>query len=103
MKDLRTAQIIVRKIDAEYRTSLNSVKWNDIYQFETEIVEDLKQIHIPAKEEIYTISKLYKGYEYIHSFAKQAQSGKTLSDKQIAQCKRLALEIKKAKAIKDCF
>ena len=91
MKDLRSAQIIVRKIDAEYRTNLNSVKWNNVYKSETEIVEDLKQVHIPAKEEIYTISNLYKGYEYIHSFAKQVQNGKILSDKQMAQCKRLAL------------
>lgn len=49
------------------------------------------------------VYRLYKGYEYIHSFAKQVQNGKTLSEKQIRQCKRLALEIKKAASIKDCY
>ncbi len=102
MKNLRNAQIIVKKIDAKYN-SLDSVSWNKIYNSETEIVEDLKQIHIPDKSEPLAVYRLYKGYEYIHSFAKQVQNEKTLSEKQLKQCKRLALEIKKAVAIKDCY
>lgn len=101
MIDLRNAQIAVRKIEAEFCKNFNSIKWNEIYQSEDEIVEDLKQIHIPKKEDLYKIGGLYKGYEYIHSFAKQVQSGKTLSDKQMTQCKKLAFEIKKAVTIKD--
>lgn len=103
MRDLRTAQVIIRKIDAEYRKNLSPVKWNDVYRLESEIAEDLKNIHIPTKEEWFGTNTLYKGYEYIHSFAKQVQSGKSLSEKQMVQCKRLALDIKKAAAIKDCY
>ena len=103
MKELRKAQVIVRKIDAEYNKNLDSVSWNTVYNSESEIMEDLKQIHIPDKNEPLAVYRLYKGYEYIHSFAKQIQNGKTLSEKQIRQCKRLALEIKKAVSIKDCY
>mgnify|MGYP003289337787 CR=1 FL=1 len=105
MKNLRQAQVIVKKIDAKYNVFGNekSVKWNQIYQSEAEILNDLKQIHIPESKELYLVGKLYKGYNYIHSFAKQVQNGKVLSDKQMTQCKRLALEIKKAVSIKDCF
>lgn len=102
MKNLRDAQVIVKKIDAKYN-SLDSVSWNTIYNSESEIMEDLKQIHIPDKNEPLAVYRLYKGYEYIHSFAKQIQNGKTLSEKQVRQCKRLALEIKKAASIKDCY
>lgn len=102
MRNLRQAQSIIRKIDSKYNNGLNSVKWNDIYNSEDEMVEDLKNIHVPVNNE-FPLVHLYGGYEYIHSFAKQVQNGKILSEKQIRQCKRLALEIKKAVSIKDCY
>lgn len=103
MKDFRQAQIIVKQLEAEYRKTLSPIKWNTVYNSEAEITEDLKRIHIPEKAETYLVSKLYSGYEYIHSFAKWVQSGKPLTEKQMRQCKRLALEIKKAAAIADCY
>lgn len=103
MKDLRKAQVIARKIDSKYRTNLNPVKWTTVYNSEAEIVEDLKKIHIPGKDEPLAVYRLYGGYEYIHSFARWVQNGKILTEKQMKQCKRLALEIKKAAAIADCY
>lgn len=103
MLDLRKAQVVTRKIDFEYQSQIKTVKWTEIYNSESEILEDLKVIHIPNKEESHRIYTLYKGYEFIHSFAKQVQNGKSLTEKQMIQCKRLALEIKKAASIKDCY
>lgn len=103
MLDFRKAQTITRKIDFDYQYPVKKIKWTEIYKSKTEILEDLKEIHIPSNGEMLYISRLYKGYEYIHSFARQIQSGKSLTEKQLTQCKRLALEIKKAYEIKDCF
>lgn len=100
--DLRKAQCTVQKVANQY-ASVFSVKWNDIYKTEEDIVNDLKLIHVPDEKDMRNISYLYKGYDFIHSFAKQVQAGKTLSGKQMTQCKRLALEIKKAVSIRDCF
>lgn len=103
MKDLRKAQVIVGQIDSKYRTNLNPVKWSTVYNSEAEIVEDLKKIRIPEKGEPMAVYRLYSGYEYIHSFARWVQNGKPPTEKQMRQCKRLALEIKKAAAIADCY
>lgn len=103
MKDLRKAQVIVGQIDSKYKTSLNPVKWDTVYNSESEIVEDLKKIRIPDKGEPMAVYRLYAGYEYIHSFARWVQNGKPLTEKQMKQCKRLALEIKKAAAIADYY
>lgn len=104
MRKLREAQTIINGINEKYNNAIKAVKWNDIYNSTDEIIEELKQIHIPnIKNEWLGINPLYKGYEYIHSFAKQVQSGKTLSEKQLAQCKRLAKEIKKAYEIRNCY
>lgn len=72
-------------------------KWTDIYDSENEIINDLKLVD----EEVFmktfnAFAPWYKGYEFIHSFSKQIAQGKTLSPKQMTQCKRLASEIKKA-------
>lgn len=101
--DSRKAQVIVRKINDQYRNNLNSIKWTTVYDSEAEIVEDLKKIHIPTNGEVNAVYRLYSGYEYIHSFARWVQNGKPLTEKQMKQCKRLALEIKKAAAIADCY
>jgi hypothetical protein len=101
--DIRRAQIIIRKVEGEYVKRIDSVKWNQIYSAEKEIVDDLKNVHIPDANDWYGIAALYKGYEYIHSFARQVQAGKELTEKQMRQCKRLALEIKKAASIKECY
>lgn len=103
IKDINKARKIIMEIDFKYNSESKKIKWNDIYNSINEILEDLEHIHIPKKMPYLGMSPLYKGYEYINSFAKQVQNGKTLSEKQITQCKRLALEIKKAYSIKDCY
>lgn len=97
--NLRKAQILCSKIDAQY--GINGTKWNDVYSSEQELLDDLKNIYIP-KNKTAPVGT-FKGYEYIYSFAYYVQKGWELSDKQIRQAKRLAKEIKKASMIAECY
>lgn len=101
--NLNKAQMITQKTDGEFRKNVMGVKWTDVYKSESEIIEDLKKVHIPEEQELWMHINLYSGWSYIHSFARAVQSGKELTDKQMTQCKRLALEIKKAARIADCY
>lgn len=104
MFNLRQAQIISRNIENQYRNMFDkTVKWTEIYNSESAIVDDLKNIHVPENKDITKVMYLYSGYEYIHNFAKLIQNNKALTEKQMIQCKRLALEIKKAWSIKNCW
>ena len=103
MFDLRKAQVISRKVQFNYKKTIDNVKWSEIYTSEQEIIEDLKKIHIPKDSELSLLRNIYSGYEFIHSFSKQVKSGEALSEKQMIQCKRLSLEIKKAVSIVDCW
>lgn len=79
---------------------LKSYKWTDIYESESEMLKELSEVDIKiGKCMTNRIAPYYRGYEFIHSFAKQLQEGKTLSQKQITQCKRLASQIKKANIV----
>ena len=93
---LRQAQLICSEIDRNFYF-YNRVKWTDVFKDEKELLQALSEIYIPKGRTAppYT----FKGYAYIYSFAYYVQKGWTLSTKQITQCKRLALEIKKAKEI----
>jgi len=99
--NIRKAQTICRKIDAQYERLGESVAWEDVYDSEQEMIDDLKKVYIPKNRVAPTLT--FKGYEYIYSFAYYVQKGWTLSDKQLRQCKRLAKEIKKASAIVECY
>ena len=75
-------------------------KWSDIYESEDALVAELVHIDAEIGEDVINpVAPFYKGYEFIHSFAKQLQRGKDLSDKQMIQAKRLAKEIKKASIV----
>lgn len=89
------AQITCREIDA--RKGLKPVKWNNVFKNENEIVEALKQVYIPRNRTAPPFT--FIGYAYIYSFAFYVQKGWELSKKQMEQCKRIAIEIKKAAAI----
>ena len=95
---LNNAQAICNELDSKYG-NVKETSWNTIYSSEEEIVDDLKKIYIPKKRVAPPFT--FRGYEYIYSFAFYAQKGWTLSEKQMLQCKRLALEIKKAASIAD--
>lgn len=98
------ARRIIAKIDYEYQPQIREIKWNTVYNTVSDMVNDLKKVHVFTKKEIANFPLyLYKGYEFINGFADQVQQGKELSAKQITQCKRLALEIKKAAMCADCF
>ena len=104
--DITTAKRLSYDTKFKYVKGIDTVKWTDVYTSEQEIIDDLKQVHIPTSAELETITAygpLYTGYEYIHSFAKTVQSGKELTKKQLTQCKRLAVEIKRAVAIRECY
>lgn len=105
MKNLDKAQKISYDVYQKYSNNIKQLKWTDVYNSEQEIINDLKEVYIPNKKEEAALVYIpfYKGYEYIHSFAKQVQNGKTLTEKQIVQCKRMALNIKIAWSIRDCW
>lgn len=98
---LSQAQKICQEIEAEYAVKRlqNGVKWTDVFSAEQEMLSALGKIYIPKNRTapVYT----FKGYKYIYSFAYYVQQGQALSDKQIKQCKRLAVEIRKAAAIAE--
>ena len=77
MKNINRADLYVK-----------GLKWNEIYDNEEELVNDL------MKSDDY-IKKYTKGYVYLESFKKQVASGKTLSPKQMTQLKRLSIEVYK--------
>lgn len=95
---LHQAQMTCNQIDSDFYF-FDRVKWTDVFKSEDELIQALKAIYIPKNRTapFYT----FKGYAYIYSFAYYVQKGWMLSAKQITQCKRLALEIKKAAAIAD--
>ena len=99
--NLVQAQKKCQEIEAKYaiKRLQGSIKWNDVFESEQEILESLEKIYIPKSRiaPAYT----FKGYELIYSYAYYVQRGWKLSDKQITQCKRLAVEIKKAAEIAE--
>lgn len=96
---LSEAQRKCREIEAQYGGNIKSCSWSEIYNCEEEMIADLSKVYVPKNRTApqYT----FIGYEYIYSFATQLQNGKSLSEKQITQCKRMAIQIKKAAAIAD--
>lgn len=87
---------IAVKIRGQYR---GQIKWTDIYPTEEALLADLERITIPSDRTAPV--NTFRGYEYIYSFAFYLQKGWKLSEKQVKQAKRLALEIKIASAIEE--
>lgn len=99
---INEAMRICSKIEGDFerkRLAGKKVKWDEIYSTEAEIISVLEKIYIPKNRK--APYGTFKGYEYIYSFAYFVQNGKTLSEAQMKQAKRLATEIKKAEAIAD--
>lgn len=70
---------------------LNSkVPYTKYFESEEEMIETLKLI-IPEK-----VGQHIQGFAYIKGFAKTVREGKTLTEKQVRQCKRVASQIKLA-------
>ena len=98
---LKKKKKICQEIEAEYaiKRLSNSIKWTDVFSTEQEMLSALGKIYIPKSRTAPAYT--FKGYELIYSYAYYVQKGWTLSDKQITQCKRLAVEIKKVAAIAE--
>lgn len=95
--ELREAQTICNNIRDKFSHNINGTKWNDVFNSEDEIVDALKKVYIP-KDRVAPCGT-FTGYEYIYSFAFYVKKGWKLSEKQMRQCKRLAVEILKASMI----
>lgn len=98
---LKQAQSICNKIESEavQANNFGQIRWQTVYGSEDEIVADLAKIYIPENRTAPAYT--FRGYEFIYSFACYVKKGWTLSKKQMEQCKRLAVEIKKAAAIAE--
>lgn len=73
------------------RCGLKKVSWNSIYDSEDELLKDL--FHEKIIVENAPHHKLCRGYEYIKGFRNYYKKNGCLSEKQMAQLKRLASEI----------
>ena len=83
---------IENKITEVDRTkTLNSkVPYTKYFESEEEMIETLKLV-IPER-----VGEHIKGFGYVRGFAKTVRDGKTLTKKQVTQCKRVASQIKLA-------
>ena len=71
--------------------------WNDIYNNEQELLDDMMQTWSNINKVPYKVSynALVRGYEYIESFKRYYLKNGKLTDKQMTQLKRMASEIYK--------
>lgn len=70
-----------------YKFNFGTVKWNEMFDSEAELIKYLKKIDIEKFKDN------CKGYYYIEGFQKELNEGKELSAKQLTQLKRLAKEV----------
>ena len=71
-------------------SGLKSLKWNEIYDDEQELIYDMMKVNTDANQPSY---KVVRGYEFISRFQNRINKGMELSDKQMTQLKRLASNI----------
>lgn len=64
-----------------------TVKWNQMFESEAELIEHVKTI------DIVKFKKNQNGFEFIEGFQKALASGRELSKPQITQLKRLAKQV----------
>jgi len=69
-------------------SGLRKCSWNELYDNETELLNDLMRINLNTYR-----FKLPMGTEYIKSFQQRLRCNQTLTEKQMIQLKRLASEI----------
>ena len=96
IKDIQELKQLKHRIEFNNATK-SRVSWKTYFESEKEIIKTLELITTEIKFEDYI-----NGYEYINSFSRQVRQGKTLTKKQLTQCKRLASQIKRA-YVRECF
>lgn len=74
------------------RCGLKTVSWNDIYDSEDELLKDMfhEKIIVDDNSPHY---QFCRGYQYIRGFRSYYMKNGCLTEKQMAQLKRLASEI----------
>ena len=75
------------------RAGLKKCKWDEIYDTEQELINDLFSEKILTDEDTNFQYKICKGYDFIKGFKKYYKKNGTLTEKQLTQLKRLASEI----------
>jgi len=75
------------------RAGLRKCRWDEIYDTEEELINDLFSEKVLTDKETSLRYKLCRGYEYIRSFRTYYLTNKKLTEKQLIQLKRLASEI----------
>ena len=75
------------------RAGIKKCKWNEIYDTEEELIDDLFSEKVLTDEDTSLMCKVCKGYEFVKGFRKYYQTNGTLTEKQMTQLKRLASEI----------
>lgn len=75
------------------RSGISRMRWNDIYDSEEELIKDLFSSKVLTNEDTPLSYKWCKGYEYIEGFRRYFLRNKALTEKQMFQLKRMAVEI----------
>ena len=75
------------------RAGIKKCKWDEIYDTEEELINDLFSEKVLTDEDTSLMYKVCKGYEFIKGFRKYYKKNGSLTEKQMTQLKRLASEI----------
>ena len=75
------------------RVGLKKCKWDEIYDTEEELIDDLFSEKVLTDEDTSIMHKVCKGYEFIKGFRTYYKKNGSLTEKQMTQLKRLASEI----------
>ena len=75
------------------KSGLKKCKWDEIYDTEEELIDDLFSEKVLTDEDTSFMCKVCKGYEFIKGFRKYYNKNGSLTEKQMTQLKRLASEI----------
>ena len=76
-----------------FRARIKKCKWDEIYDTEEELIDDLFSEKVLTDEDTSLMYKVCKGYEFIKGFRKYYKKNGSLTEKQMTQLKRLASEI----------
>ena len=73
-----------------YRTGINPIKWDDIFDTEEELIQALFHEKIYTDEDNVPMHKWCRGYDFIKGFRRYYNKHGKLTEKQMIQLKRLA-------------
>lgn len=83
----------IKEMICAYNAGAKKLKWNDIFKDEDALIEALFDSAVLTPEETDLSWKWCKGYGYIQSFRKYYKKNGMLTEKQMAQLKRIAINI----------